>query len=380
MRTFLIAAVLWAILPTLGFAQPTQQWVRQFGSPKSDEARGVASDCWGNVFVAGAIGYQPVERKADCYLAKYDSAGTLLWRRQWGTQGEDRAWEVVIDQFGSAWVVTENAGFGNTLAGDAYLTSFTSSGTHRGTWSVGRVTGKVSLCLAPDFRVLVAGNVPVGVGNPPQARESFIIAFDMAGRQRWSQRYQYDGAYYLNDITTDRCGNIYLARGRTKSGFSGYVSRLDGYGQEAWTRSFGDASTALAVAVDGRGHIWVGGAHLSANQDAKIAEYLPDGTLQWSMTARGSGLSSIDSLVAGHDCAFTTGFFRNQQGDDQFIARFDAKRLTWSTQIGTHGPGSGAIGMDGCGHLLVCGAVRGNLPGQHPVGMNDAFVIRYAGQ
>ncbi|MCA9124998.1 MAG: hypothetical protein H6822_19515 [Planctomycetaceae bacterium] len=379
MRTILIAVMLGTVLPTVGFAQPSQQWARQFGTPSNDEAWSVTSDCWGNVFVAGAVHGQlvrPVEGITDCYLSKYDSAGTLLWVRQWGTSGEDRAWEVVVDQCGTAWVVTENAGWGDP-EGDAFLTSFTSNGTHRGTWSVGRVTGKfsrtVSLSLAPNFRVLVARNAP-------SKKESFITAFDMAGCQCWSQRYQYDDEYRLGDITTDRCGNIYVALGRNRLGFFGNVSRLDGCGREIWTRSFGENSSASSVAVDGRGHIWVGGAHLSSSQDAKIAEYLPDGTMLWSKIASGSGLTEVASLVVGHDCAFSTGLFRNQRGDDQYVARFDANRLAWSTQIGTHCSSSGVIGMDGGGHLLVSGVVRGTLSGQQPVGLNDAFVIRYARQ
>lgn len=376
MRSILMAMTILTVFSADGFAQPRQQWIRQLGSNAPDAACSVNSDCWGDIFVTGFVSgelVRPVSGPTDCFLAKYSSAGTLLWIRQWGTSGEDRAWEVVADQFGNAWVVTENTGEGGA-EGDAFLTSFTTCGTLRGTWSVGRVTGTftrpVNVCVAPNFRVLVATDAP-------SRREAIVSAFDMAGCQRWSQRYQYDDEYHLADITTDCCGNIFAVRSCHIRGFKGAVTRFDPCGREIWTHSTGESSAPCALAADDRGHIWVGGSQLTNTETATLSKFGIDGTRVSTFTATGTGLARIERLVPCGDSVFATGFFRNAAGDDQFVARFDLGRVDWSSLIGTRSPGENGIALDGRGNLTVCGKVNGTLPGQASHGQADAFVIQY---
>ena len=60
---------------------PSLEWIRQFGSSGRDVSFDVSADGVGNVYVVG----QEVGRSADVFLRKYDSAGTLDWRRRLGT-------------------------------------------------------------------------------------------------------------------------------------------------------------------------------------------------------------------------------------------------------------------------------------------------------
>src|SRR5262249_36565624 len=77
-------------------------WLRQFGAPGLDFARGVAAD--GSVYVAGnTFGTLPDQTHAgaeDAFVRKYDAAGNVLWTRQFGTAGSDQANGVAVDATG----------------------------------------------------------------------------------------------------------------------------------------------------------------------------------------------------------------------------------------------------------------------------------------
>jgi hypothetical protein len=63
-------------------------WTRQFGSPVTDDVRGVAATAAG-IFVAGstdgAIPDQTSLGETDAFLAKYNARGVQLWATQFGT-------------------------------------------------------------------------------------------------------------------------------------------------------------------------------------------------------------------------------------------------------------------------------------------------------
>ena len=75
-------------------APPPIEWIRQFGAvgPASDVAHAV--DANGNVYVVGSTSGTPSGQSSagscDAFVRKYDSAGTELWTRQFGTSSFDQ--------------------------------------------------------------------------------------------------------------------------------------------------------------------------------------------------------------------------------------------------------------------------------------------------
>ena len=65
-------------------------WKRQLGTASTDVSDSVAVDADGNAFISGetegSLG-GPNAGGGDVFLAKYDSAGNLLWTDQLGTSG-----------------------------------------------------------------------------------------------------------------------------------------------------------------------------------------------------------------------------------------------------------------------------------------------------
>jgi len=116
----------------------TLLFTRQLGTVNADEAFAVAADGAGNVFVAGATGEDldgpdgdPYAGASDFFLAKFDSDGTLLFTRQFGTVNADEAFGLTVTapiKGGNVFITGETLGDldGNVTAGnfDIFLMKF----------------------------------------------------------------------------------------------------------------------------------------------------------------------------------------------------------------------------------------------------------------
>jgi hypothetical protein len=105
----------------------TVLWTHQFGTSSFESGRAILADASG-VYVSGYTGGAlPGQIKAggmDTFVRKYDSAGTEIWTRQFGTSAQDLANAITIDPTG---LYTAGEAFGSlpgeTSAGnqDAYV-------------------------------------------------------------------------------------------------------------------------------------------------------------------------------------------------------------------------------------------------------------------
>ena len=86
----------------------TKQWTNQFGSSSRDSANGVAPDSSGNVYVTGktkgALDGYNTAGEADLFEVKYNSSGTHQWTNQLGTDRYDEARGVATDSSGNVYV------------------------------------------------------------------------------------------------------------------------------------------------------------------------------------------------------------------------------------------------------------------------------------
>jgi hypothetical protein len=92
------------------------QWAKMWGGSGSDDARDVAIDTTGNIFVTGSfaatVDFNPdggVENHSsaggtDSYVSKFDSSGAFLWAKTWGGTSDEIAYGVGTDLSGSVAV------------------------------------------------------------------------------------------------------------------------------------------------------------------------------------------------------------------------------------------------------------------------------------
>jgi hypothetical protein len=124
----------------------TVLWTREFGTSSTDRGYGVAADSSG-VYVTGYTGGtfagQTSAGGNDVFLSKYDANGIALWTRQFGSSASDTAYGVSADSSG-VYVTGYTSGTlpGQSTSGgdDVFVQKYDSSGTALWTRQFGTAT------------------------------------------------------------------------------------------------------------------------------------------------------------------------------------------------------------------------------------------------
>ena len=111
----------------------SQIWLRQFGSSGDDEGFALEVDGDDNIFVAGFTDGQFAESLnnggVDSWLAKFSSDGNEIWRNQFGSAGNDQAYDLTITPDGVVYVTgisDGSLGSSNYGSFDSFVATFES--------------------------------------------------------------------------------------------------------------------------------------------------------------------------------------------------------------------------------------------------------------
>jgi hypothetical protein len=385
-------------------------WVRQFGSADIDWAYSVAYT--GNaVYAVGETrGHLPGKTSNgdfDAFLVKFDTAGTLMWTRQFGTDAADSAYGVAADATG-IYVAGETLGPvpGGTKrrTGEAYLRKFTPSGATA--WTVQFGTNKedaaTRVAVGPDG-ITVAGATLGTFGNQHRHGEwdAFVAQFDTLGHRHWLRQFGSQGTDVAYGVATDVNGAVVsgFAAGRLpgqtyKSGRDAFVVAFAPDGSRRWTHEFGTSNLdqARAVAVHGGITYVVGdtggtlpGQQLRGFGDAFVRAYAVDGAGLWTHqfgtldydAGTGVAVDATGLYVLGS----TWGVFKHQTDRgrvDAFVRAFDLNGTgRWTHQFGSNGTEEPSDCVtDGGGTVYAIGSTSGRMRGETNLGYDDAFVAQ----
>jgi len=222
----------------------TWQGTTRIGSSEFDQGFTLAGNATHLLMAGGTYGdfdSQSSAGDSDAFLTKRDSNGALVWTRFAATTGYDEGRATAFDN-----------------GGNAYLAGYT-QGSFSGFSNAGQ----------DDF---------------------FVTRYDSDGNRTLLKQLGTSGQDFTIDMEVDLAGNIYLTGsttgalgGQTNAGNSdASVMKLDGTGSVLWTRLLGgsDFEESLGLALDGAGHVWIGGYSGSiSSDDAFVAQYDTDGNL-----------------------------------------------------------------------------------------------------
>lgn len=344
-----------------------QVWLQQFGSYEYDLAVSIATDKYGNLYVAGSTqgdlaGLDP-QTKQDSWLAKYDSDGNQLWIRRLAVNSDvSSTSEIDIDD-----------------SGNVYLTGITITGDKRPEAIIG---------TQDDF---------------------WVTKYDSDGNQKWFTKVGtpesypaiWDEAY---GVSVAKDGSVYatgwtyggLARDNTNIGFyDSWISKFDNQGQLEWIQQFGSAAHdfSWSIDTDSRGNVyaygWTEGSLGGVNagkSDPWLVKYSADGTQSW---ARQFGTSGNDAAFLGgleidsSDNIFLTGYTDGNLGGpnngsfDTFVASYDINgNQNWIQQFGTSKLDySTDITVDDKFNLYVTGFTEGSF-GDINAGAVDTWIAK----
>jgi hypothetical protein len=404
MRFGALAALMIAVAPADGFAQEVQ-WTRQFGGSSQDRAFAVAVNASG-LYVAGATeGTLPSQRSAgdvDAFVRKYDTHGTEIWTRQFGTAGFDEVLAIAVDESG-VYVAGDTQGDmrGRTTAtgpAHAFVRKYDFSGSEIWTREFG--SGRREEVLA----VTVGPNAVFAVGDTTVTTlpydDGFVAAFDGKGVPTWSRWIATDAVDRASAIAVHASG-VYVAGatqgglpGQTRAGDSdGFLRKYSLDGTEVWTRQFGTsgADEILSMTLDESGLYLAGTTHgalegstAAGELDAFAAKFDFEGRPSWMRQFGTAGYDDALGIAVHGQAVYVAG---NTMGawpghtaagaSDAFVRKHDlAGRPAWTTQFGTGAHDEVlAVAADATG-VYVAGVTEGALRGHENHGSGDAFVIK----
>jgi hypothetical protein len=264
-----------------------EQWSDTFGDVSAnDEARGIAFDGNGDVYVGGqtsgtltAVGSLGGQ---DGFLRKYDALGTVQWTQQLGTTENDAVFGVALDSANDALVTGRTSGdLEGALIGDSqdgFVRKYSPVGLAVWTQqfgSAGNDTEGVSVVATAGDNVLIGGRVNA-------TEEQFVMKRDPSGALQWTASVapvpferdvavagDDDGDAYLAGMTFlgDFLGQD-IAGGEVDSDDAYVQKRLAADGSLDWSVRLSSQSDddvpssfdkSLAIATFGSGSIYLSG-------------------------------------------------------------------------------------------------------------------------
>lgn len=297
-------------------------WVARYHGPGygNDSAQAIALDLDGNVYVTGVS--WGVDTFQDYATIKYDTNGRQLWAARYdGAADRDEARAIAVDGDGNVYVTGASWGIG-TLQ-DYATVKYNADGTLL--WD-DRYNGPGNLTDEPRALAVDAlGNVYVtGIswGGVATQYDYATIKYDSDGDRLWVTRYDgpghdIDGA---NALAVDGQGYVYVTGYSGDGGFDYATVKYDTAGQEVWVARYDGPShntdIALALALDALGNVYVTGysAGLGRPADYATVKYDTKGEQVWVARFGGPGVDwnearalAVDNngqvYVGGYGCA-----------------------------------------------------------------------------
>lgn len=218
----------------------------------------------------------------------------------------------------------------------------------------------------------------------------------------WTVQTGTSSADSVGAVAVDASGNLYLvgaSAGSLDGGpsaglFDAVLIMYDRFGTKQWSRQFGSAAdeTALAVAVDGAGNVYVGGVsdgHIdgatpNSASGAFVAKFDSAGSRRWIRQISSGQYEVVRSLAvdaAGDVVAagYTTGdLFAPYAGGgaDLYVLKLDGDgNLKWGRQFGTsRTDNASGVAVDAQRNVFVVGYTFG---GGANAGSADVLVAKY---
>lgn len=384
-RLLLLSFAALSLFPSLYAADPlTCEWVFSGGGSTHDKTRAITIDAEGNVLLAaesvGDAEFGPLHHTSaggmDMCLIKLNPAGQPLWVSSLGGSKIDRAYGLVTDATGNAYVTghfesTDAIVNGQALPNAGDYDAFTAKFSPAGKLLWVQVKGSTSYDYGHAIAIDSKGHLVVtGAIN----RQIFCTKYDADGNELWHRTPTGKVSGSGHGIAVDANDHIYLGGNAAGSGQFDKVSidskttaalviKLTPTGESVWASVIPGSPSALyhEITCDSQGRVWGAGMFKGSvtvadqtfqsssekDTDGLIVHLDAAGQVQWAKHLHGPGTDYCLGVVTDDQgTAFITGDFNRDTAlaghplttrgsGDIFIAAFDPKgNLSWVQQAG----------------------------------------------
>jgi uncharacterized delta-60 repeat protein len=233
----------------------------------SDKIYDITQDAAGNRYITGRIDTDPSSlSNEDCYTAKINSAGSIVWEKTYNSGGlnDDRGLEIKVSS-----------------AGNVYVSGRSFNGTNY---------------------------------------DIFLIKYNNAGAQQWLKIYN-SGDDVPRSLAIDAAESIYITGYTTQVDTIHDIVTLkyDNAGNLTWAKKYNGTGNGNdegeGITVDANGNVYVVGftdsdATMNQNIDILLLKYTASGTLDWfKIYAGATGADDIGDAIAinASNQVFVTG-------------------------------------------------------------------------
>jgi subtilisin family serine protease/subtilisin-like proprotein convertase family protein len=367
---------------------PKIDWQRQLGTSGYDYSEAVTLDSLGNTYITGRTSANLAGMNLgsyDAWLAKYDADGAEIWKQQLGTSGYDAAKGIVADKTGNLYVTgwTDGSLDGNVADRDAWLAKYDSRGQLIWRKQI-RVASNPdladydisngSLAIGNDGSVYLTGLTHAALAGASQGDgDAWVAKYDSNGNQQWVRQIGTPQRDEARGVVVDAGGFVYIT-GQTKGVLGAtsegdadaWIAKYDSQGSLIWKQQLGtqteDASNGIAV--DSNGNVSIVGYTRNKLGDPFVGNpnELGDSDLRWA-------------AIHGDQSGLGGTYYGNA---DAWVAQYDSNgNLKWKRQLGTSQyDAASAVSTDRFGNVYLTGKTRGEL-GQSHSGGDDIWVAKY---
>lgn len=401
-------------------AEPVFEWLAFGGGAKSDKMRAVIFDRAGNALLAGEATGDVVlgglSRQGagdmDFVLAKVGADGGVQWLRGFGGSLTDRAYGVVTDAAGNAYVtghyaskdaVVDGQALPNAGDYDLFVAKYSAAGDLLWLRTAGGAGYDYGHGIALDGRgaVVISGSVAgevrfddTVVNAGATSRAVFCAKYDAEGALLWVRASEGKLSGSGHGVAVDGADHIYIGGSGSGSGRFGrhalelgarasLVLKLTSQGEPVWSAVHPGAGLH-EIAVDADGRVWGAGMFKESasfaeetfkttgpkDNDGFLCHYSAEGRLQWVRVLSGPGTDyCLGVATDGSGRAFVTGEFTatasfagrtltSRGATDILTAAFDAKGgLEWLVYHGgPKGDNAYTLAWHPSGRLLLGGS------------------------
>jgi len=361
-------------------------WTTQFGSTAGQEGHSVIVDTYKNIYVTGQTTgslYATSAGSADIFLAKYNSDGIFQWGKQIGSSLYDEARGVAVDSFGNIYITgytsanLPGGGGGGQPGMDWFVIKYNPNGIIEWVEQNG-VSGEdhVARGIAIDSnnKIYIFGYKVSSPPTPPTSQEIFLIKLDDAtGSVLWTKNNQGPGPMdHARAIAIDPHDSIFVT-GYTTGTFVGTGNSNEG-GDDAF---IGKYDTNGNVIWYRQQPVWNGPL------DDRITGIGTSRRASWNVESDNNyplynaSMNKFDFFVAGYSNSNISG---GGPSFDIYLNKFDGDgnpSIPTVIQMGTtsiENIRGLSVGGDG---VYITGFTEGALAGPDPNPNKDMIVIKF---